>query len=109
MWRAKPLRYNRMSMPSEPAALHATVRGSVQGVGFRDYVRTRARFLGLSGYVRNTLDGGVEVVAEGPRANLEQLLDQLREGPRGSRVEAVDAEWGTPTGRYEGFGVAFVR
>lgn len=93
----------------DKAALHAKVRGVVQGVGFRDFVITRARFLGLSGYVRNTLDGAVEVLAEGERGQLEQLLDHLRDGPRGSIVEAVDVDWPEPTGRYDGFGVSFAR
>jgi acylphosphatase len=91
------------------AALRAKVRGSVQAVGFRDFVRTRALSLGLSGYVRNTPDGAVEVVAEGPRAELERLLGHLRAGPRGARVDDVDVRWGEATGRYDGFGVAFVR
>lgn len=91
-----------------PAALHAVVRGRVQGVGFRDYVYTRARFLGLTGYVGNLPDGrSVEVVAEGSRADLEQLVEYLRDGPRFSRVDAVDAEWREPTGTYEDFGLAF--
>ncbi len=92
------------------AAVRAVVRGRVQGIGFRDYVLNRAGFLGLRGYVRNLPDGrSVEVVAEGARPDLEQLLDYLREGPRMSRVDAVDAEWREATGAYDGFGVGFAR
>ena len=92
------------------AALRAVVRGRVQGIGFRDYVLTRAGFLGLTGYVRNLPDGRcVEVVAEGARPDLEQLLDYLREGPRMSRIDAVDAEWKEATGAYDGFGVGLTR
>ncbi len=95
-------------MPGDPAALRAVVRGRVQGVGFRDYVETRARFLRLAGYVRNLPDGrAVEVIAEGPRAALEQLLEHVREGPAMSRVDAVDTEWGEPSGEYRDFGTAF--
>lgn len=91
-------------------ALHAVVRGRVQGVNFREYVLTRARFLGLAGYVRNLADGrSVEVVAEGSRPDLEQLLEHLREGPGLSRVDAVEADWGEPTGAYDGFGVGYSR
>ncbi len=91
-------------------ALRAVVRGRVQGIGFRDYVLNRAGFLGLSGYVRNLADGrSVEVVAEGTRSDLEQLLDYLREGPRMSRIDAVDAEWREATGAYDGFGVGLTR
>ncbi len=92
------------------AAVRAVVRGRVQGIGFRDYVLNRAGYLGLSGYVRNLADGrSVEVVAEGARPDLDQLLDYLREGPRMSRVDVVDAEWSEATGAYDGFGVGLTR
>ena len=98
-----------MSEP-ENVALCAVVRGRVQGIGFRDYVLVRARFLGLTGYVRNLPDGrSVEVIGEGPRADLEQLLEHLREGPRLSRVDAVETEWAKPSGAYDAFGVAHTR
>ena len=94
----------------DSAALRAVVRGRVQGVGFREYVFNRARFLGVRGYVRNLTDGrSLEVVAEGPRSDLDQLLSYLRDGPRMSRVDAVDAGWGEPTGAYDGFGVGYSR
>jgi acylphosphatase len=93
---------------AEAAALRAVVRGRVQGVGFRDFVWRRARFLGLTGYVRNLPDGhSLEVVAEGQREALEQLLEFLREGPRGARVDGLEAQWGQPSGRYPDFAIAF--
>ena len=93
-----------------PTALRAVVRGRVQGVGFREFVLNRARFLAVSGYVRNLPDGrSLEVVAEGSRPELEQLLEYLREGPRLARVDAVETVWGEPTGAYEGFGVGYSR
>jgi len=92
---------------AEVASLRAIVRGRVQGVGFRDFVWRRARFLGLSGYVRNLPDGrSVEVVAEGERQALEQLLEYLREGPRAARVDEVEVHWGQPSGGYPDFGIA---
>jgi acylphosphatase len=94
----------------DSTALRAVVRGRVQGVGFREFVLNRARFLAVSGYVRNLPDGrSLEVVAEGSRSDLEQLLSYLREGPRMSRVDAVNADWGEPTGAYDGFGVGYSR
>jgi acylphosphatase len=78
---------------SQVMRLRATVRGYVQGVGFRAYVRRRALALGLDGYVRNTWDGDVEVLAMGPRRELESLLDDLRRGPSESEVSSVDAAW----------------
>ena len=87
--------------------MRATVRGRVQGVGFRDFVYTRARFLALDGYVRNLPDGAsVEVLAEGARPDLEQLLDYLQAGPGSARVDAVDVQWCPPSGSYKAFGFA---
>lgn len=70
--------------------LHVAVRGRVQGVGFRWFVRERARQLGLAGWVRNDRDGSVEVAARGPTDALRALEAALREGPRGAHVTAVD-------------------
>jgi acylphosphatase len=78
---------------SQVLRLRATVRGYVQGVGFRAFVRRRALALGLDGYVRNTWDGNVEAVAVGPRGDLEALLEDLRRGPSESEVSSVDAAW----------------
>jgi acylphosphatase len=67
--------------------LHATVFGNVQGVGFRWYVRGRARRFELTGRATNLPDGSVEVVAEGSRDRLEGFLASLPLGP--GRVDRV--------------------
>ena len=67
--------------------LHFLVRGRVQGVGFRWFVHREASELDLRGWVRNTEDGDVEVVAAGDVADLAELRASLRKGPRGSRVD----------------------
>ena len=88
--------------------VRAVVHGRVQGVGFRDYVYRRARFMGLTGYVQNLADGrSVEVVAEGPRHALKQLVEYLSEGPRMSRVDSVQTEWGEAFGAYPDFGIGY--
>jgi acylphosphatase len=79
------------------------VRGRVQGVGFRWWTRARALELGLVGHARNTDDGRVEVVAEGPHPALQRLLELLVEEPpstrRPGRVESVSSPlWGEPRG-----------
>jgi len=79
----------------------ARVSGRVQGVGFRFFVQSRAVALRLTGSVRNQPDGSVRVDAEGPRDDLQSLLDQLREGPPAARVERVDVEWHPPRGSKE--------
>jgi acylphosphatase len=87
--------------------LHVTVRGRVQGVGFRDFVRYRAESLGLRGHVRNLPDGRVEAVAEGPREALERLLGDVSSGPRGAEVHEVDVDWQDATGEFAGFRITF--
>lgn len=68
---------------------HYLVKGRVQGVGFRWFVHREAAALTLSGWVRNTEDGHVEVVAAGEPESLADLAQALRRGSRGSRVDAV--------------------
>ena len=87
------------------ARLHAFIDGSVQGVGFRMYVMDHARALGLVGWVRNTYDGKVEVLAEGTYAQLERLVDKLRLGPRSAFVTEVKKEWLPPSGEFLDFSV----
>jgi DNA ligase D-like protein (predicted 3'-phosphoesterase) len=73
-------------------AVRATVRGAVQGVGFREETVRRAGELGVLGWVRNGEEGEVLVHAEGPPDAVEALVAFLREGPPAARVEAVAAE-----------------
>jgi acylphosphatase len=92
-------------MTGEPQSrLEAVVRGRVQGVGYRWFVIGVAGRLGLHGWVANEPDGTVRCIAEGDRADLGALLDALRAGPPGSRVEAVEEAWLPATGGLEGFG-----
>jgi acylphosphatase len=65
------------------------VQGRVQGVGFRWFVRERARALGLAGWVRNLPSGSVELVAAGEMEALQRLDAALRAGPPGARVDDV--------------------
>ncbi|MFG1754315.1 acylphosphatase [Streptosporangium sandarakinum] len=83
--------------------LTAWVRGYVQGVGFRWWTRSRALELGLVGWARNTADGRVEVVAEGPREPCEELLALLRGGRTPGRVDGVVERWSEAKGSSTGF------
>jgi acylphosphatase len=68
---------------------HFLVKGRVQGVGFRWFVHREAAELGLRGWVRNTDDGAVEVLAAGEPDQLKDLMLALSKGTRGSRVDKV--------------------
>ncbi len=92
-------------MADDTTRLHAFVDGTVQGVGFRMFVMEHAQTLGLAGWVRNTYDGQVEVLAEGEREKLERLLDKLRTGPRMAFVTEVKKDWQPATGEFGRFEV----
>jgi Acylphosphatases len=80
------------------------VTGTVQGVGYRAFARRHALDLGLAGSAENLTDGRVEIVAEGPRGELEHLLVFLERGPVHARVDGVELHWGQGGG-LEGFHV----
>jgi acylphosphatase len=76
-------------VPSDWIVKHFLVKGRVQGVGFRWFVHREAAEIGLRGWVRNTDDGHVEVVAAGSPEDIAELKAALHQGSRGSRVDAV--------------------
>lgn len=91
---------------SERRRLRLQVRGRVQGVWFRAFTKEQADALGLHGWVRNLPDGGVEVVAEGEAAALQELEARCRRGPPAARVqELARVDEGPATGELLGFTV----
>ena len=70
------------------------VLGFVQGVGFRQFVKRNAQKLNLKGAVGNLPDGRVEVVATGPKDDIEKLIKICEKGPFFSEVKSVQVEWG---------------
>lgn len=78
--------------------LTALVSGTVQGVGYRNWVQRHARDLTLSGYAENLSDGRVEVIAEGTEANLKRLLHWLKQGPPHARVQGIETQYSESTG-----------
>ena len=68
---------------------HLTLFGRVQGVGFRWSLYAQASALGLSGWVRNRLDGSVEALVCGPPEAVESITEWAWTGPPGARVERV--------------------
>ena len=69
--------------------IHLEIAGRVQGVGFRWFVKERARRYRITGWVRNRSDGTVEVAGAGDQESLDAFAAALRRGPDGSRVEDV--------------------
>jgi acylphosphatase len=88
--------------------IQVTVYGHVQGVFFRDFVLKQASILGITGYVRNLQDGkAIKVHAEGKRTKLEELLDKLKIGPGGAKVEKTDITWSDYSGHYSCFSIQY--
>ena len=87
----------------ESTRLTVWVHGYVQGVGFRWWARSKALELGLAGSASNLPDGRVEIVAEGPRGNCEQLLTVLSSGTSPGRVDRVVKRWSPARGDLDGF------
>lgn len=81
------------------------IYGRVQGVFFRDFTRSTARFLGLKGFVKNRPDGSVYTEAEGDEAKLVELIRMCRKGPDVAHVDTVDIE----EGEMKGFGSFEIR
>jgi acylphosphatase len=92
---------------SEKKQIHALVSGRVQGVGYRYFVQKRATRLQLVGQVRNLGDGRVEVVAEGDEHDLQQLIQQLQQGPSFGYVQNVEVHWLPAGGTFQDFDITY--
>ena len=68
------------------------ISGCVQGIFFRAFVREKALQLGLTGYVRNTEEGKVEILIEGHKAKIDKLIENCKQGPPGASVEKVEVK-----------------
>ena len=83
--------------------VHLSVRGRVQGVYFRASTQREAKRLGLTGWVKNRADGGVEILAEGEEDALKELIAWANRGPSAARVERVDVRWRSFVGDFSDF------
>ncbi|MGH9411199.1 MAG: acylphosphatase [Vicinamibacterales bacterium] len=81
------------------------IAGRVQGVGFRMFAEAAAGREGVHGWVRNAPDGSVEALLEGEADSVDRVEAALRRGPASARVERVDVEERTPSGRPIGFSI----
>jgi acylphosphatase len=81
----------------------AKVFGRVQGVGYRYFVKDKARKLDIVGYTKNLPDGTVEVIAQGEEANLQKLISELKKGPFLAKVEKLSIVFQKPLDIYKQF------
>ncbi len=85
--------------------VRAVVYGVVQGVGFRYYTQQVAQQLGIVGFIRNLVDGSVEIVALGTEAQVQALLDWAHQGPASARVSRVEVVPWTGSNQFDDFTV----
>ena len=79
------------------------ISGRVQGVAFRWATQRAAEERSVTGWVRNLPDGRVEAVVEGPRQQVNDLVDWCRQGPSAARVDSLDIQWEDYAGEKQGF------
>ena len=79
------------------------VKGTVQGVFFRQFVKEEADKLGLNGFVRNLENGDVEVVVEGDKEKINSLSRILKEGPKHAQIRDVSVEEKKWEGEFKEF------
>lgn len=87
--------------------IEARLTGKVRGVGFRNFIQTKARALWLVGTVQNLPDGSVRVIAQGPEEKLKVLIDHLHKGPFLARVSDVTVNWREPEKTYNDFSIIY--
>ncbi len=87
--------------------MHVIVSGIVQGVFFRAHTEEWATQLSIKGFVRNTEDGYVEIVAEGEEENLKKLLERVKIGPPAAKVESVKVEWQKAKNEFKDFRIRY--
>ncbi|MCL4509640.1 MAG: acylphosphatase [Bacteroidetes bacterium] len=85
------------------ARAHLFVSGIVQGVGYRYFASHKADVYALKGFVKNLIDGRVEVVVEGEIGLIDDFVKELRRGPMSAHVTDIRIEWEKPTFEFDGF------
>jgi acylphosphatase len=90
-----------------PIAKHILVKGQVQGVFFRKSTRQVAEALNITGWVKNTEEGNVEIFAQGSREEIAQLIEWCKEGPPRAEVEDVEVKDAKPDDGAKRFLIAY--
>ena len=87
--------------------MSARISGRVQGVGFRAFALHQARELGVAGWVKNTPNGDVRIVAEGTRSQLVEFEQSLHEGPPSAHVIEIDVVWEQASAEFDMFQIRY--
>jgi len=91
----------------EKKRVNVTIKGKVQGIGYRAFARAKAIPLLIRGYARNLPGGDVEVVAEGLKKNLEKFITELHKGPALAVVEDLNIKWEDYKGEFTDFEIRY--
>jgi len=83
--------------------IHLLISGKVQGVCFRVNAKQKAIELGLNGWVKNTFDNKVEILAEGEENKLREMIEWCYDGSNGAVVDEVEAEWMKAEEKFDKF------
>ena len=84
-----------------------TIRGQVQGVGFRAWLAKEAIRRALTGYVKNLDDGAVESLLEGPLSSVSDMVSLCKSGPPNSRVDDIEVQYLEYPQEYESFQIRY--
>ena len=87
--------------------VHVIIKGLVQGVFFRAFLKYHADRLKIKGWVKNTASDNVEAVFEGEKENVEAMIKFCHRGPPGAIVKKVEVIWENPTGEFKGFRILY--
>jgi acylphosphatase len=92
---------------SENARAHAVINGRVQGVFFRLETKQAAQKYGIKGWVKNQIDGTVAAVFEGPKKDVDAILEWCKQGPPHAKVTHVDVAWEDYKGEFDDFDITY--
>lgn len=87
--------------------LHILISGRVQGIGFRFFTRRHALSLGITGYVKNLVNGKVKVVAEGKESDMEEFVNKLKRGPSWAMVTDIKIDRREYKGIFKRFSIEY--
>jgi len=82
---------------------HLYIKGDVIGVGFRAWTKIQAKIIGVTGWVRNSMDDGVEAQIQGNEEKVKQIIELIKKGPPVSYVAEVEVFWQEPKEIFDEF------